>query len=140
MDDNYENWMQLAAQIIIEVIEDYRNSRDHYQRVSLIKWFDTSYGITICDLAGMNSEYIKREVQYIDKQEHIRNDNKGIKKVYPATGKESKYQVKGYNLQKKPNKKRDLQSDAGGDRLLEAFRYYKQAGKSCDWLPVSTKI
>lgn len=137
MDDNYESWMQLAAQIIIEVIEDYRISRDHFRRESLIRWFDTPYGKTICDLAGMNSEYIKREVQYIEK--HIRNDNKGIKKVYPATGKESKYQVKGYNLQKEPYKEGDLQSNAGGDRLLEAFRYFKQAGKSCNWLPVSTK-
>ena len=138
--DNYESWMQLAAQIIIEVIEDYRNSRDHFRRDSLIRWFDTPYGITICDLAGMDPEYIKREVQYIDKQEHIRNDNKGIKKVYSATGKESKYPVKGYNLQKEPDKEGDFQSDAGGDRLLEAFRYFKQAGKSCDWVPVSTKI
>lgn len=125
MDDNYESWMQLAAQIIIEVIEDYRISRDHFQRDSLIKWFDTPYGKTICDLAGMDSEYIKKGVQYIDKKEHIGNDNKRTKKVYSATGKESKYQIKGYNLQKEPYKEGDQQSNAGRDRLFKAFRYYK---------------
>ena len=137
MDDNYKNGQRLALQIIIEVIEDYKATRDHYRKEALLRWFDTGYGGTVCELAGMDPDYIKREVQNIEK--HIRYDNKRAKEVHPATGKESKYQVKGYNLQKEPDKEGDLQSDAGGDRLLEAFRYFKQAGKSRDWLPVSTK-
>ena len=137
MDDNYKNWQRLALRIIIEVIEDYKATRDHYKKEALLRWFETGYGGTVCELAGMDPDYIKREVQNIEK--HIRYDNKGAKEVYPATGKESKYQTKGYNLQKEPYKEGDLQSNAGGDKLLEAFRYYKQAGKSCDWLPFSTK-
>ena len=138
MDDNYKNWQRLALQIIIEVIEDYKATRDHYRKEALLRWFDTGYGGTVCELAGMDPDYIKREVQNIEK--HIGYDNKGAEEVYPATGKESKYQTKGYNLQKEPDKEGDLSSDAGGDRLLEACRYYKQAGKSCDWVPFSTKI
>ena len=138
MDDYIKNWQRLALQIIIETIEDYKDTRDQYKKEALIRWFDTGYGSTVCELAGMDPDYIKREVQHIEK--HIRNDNKGIKKVYPATGKESKYPVEGYNLQKEPDKEGDQQSDAGGDRLLEAFRYFKQARPSCDWVPFSTKI
>ena len=63
MDENYENWSYLAAGIIIEVIEDYRASRDKYYKTAMLRWFDTSYGNTICELAGLSSDYIKREVQ-----------------------------------------------------------------------------
>ena len=138
MDDYIKNWQCLSLQIIIEVIEDYKVTRDQYKKEALIRWFDTGYGSTVCELAGMDPDYIKREVQHIEK--HIRNDNKGTKKVYPAAGKESKYPVEGYNLQKEPYKEGDQQSDGGGDQLLAAFRYYQQKGKSCDWLPFSTKI
>ena len=138
MDDNYKNWQQLALRIIIEVIEDYKVTRDYYRKEALLRWFDTGYGGTVCELAGMDPDYIKREVQNIEK--HIRYDNQGTQKVYPTAGQESKYQTKGYNLQKEPDKEGDQQSDAGGDRLLEAFRYFKQARPSCDWVPFSTKI
>ena len=138
MDDNYKNWQRLALQIIIEVIEDYKVTRDRYRKEALLRWFDTGYGGTVCELAGMDPDYIKREVQNIEK--YNRYDNEGTKEVYPTAGKESKYQIKGYNLQKEPNKEGDQQSDAGRDRLLEAFRYYQQAGSCCDWVPFSTKI
>ena len=138
MDDNYRNWQLLATQIIIEIVEDYRDTRDQYKKEALIRWFDTGYGSTVCELAGMDPDYIKREVQHIEK--HIRNDNQGTQKIYQTAGKESKYPAEGYNLQKEPDKKRDQQSNGGGDQLLAAFRYYQQKGKSCDWIPFSTKI
>lgn len=139
MDDNYESWMYLASQIIIEIIEDIRSTRDHYKKEALYRWFDTPYGNTVCELAGVNSDYIKREVQYLEKRD-FKNDNTRIKKVYQTAGQEGKYPVKGYNVQKKSNSEGNIQSSTGGDRLLEAFRYYQQKGKSCDWVPFSTKI
>lgn len=137
MDDNYKNWQRLALHIIIEVIEDYKITRDYYRKEALLKWFDTGYGSTVCELAGMDPDYIKREVQNIEK--YIRYDNKGIKKVYPSAGKKSKYPVEGHNLSKEPYQKRNKSCDGGGDKLLEAFRYYQQAGKGCNWIPFSTK-
>ena len=138
MDDNYKNWRRLALQIIIEVIEDYKATKDHFRKEALLKWFDTGYGSSVCELAGMDPDYIKREVQNIEK--YIRYDNKGIKKVYPSAGEKGKYPVKGYNISEELNQKRNKPGDGGGDKLLEAFRYYQQAGKSSDWIPFSTKI
>lgn len=138
MDDNYISWQLLSAQIIIEIIEDIRITKDRYKKEALYRWFDTPYGNTICELAGMNAEYIKREVQYIEnyKQANIRDDNKGIKETYKKISEKSKYKVKEYQQAQEGS----ISGCTTGDRLLEAFRYYKQAGKSCNWVPYSTKI
>lgn len=61
--DYANNWRLLASQIIIEVIEDYRECRDKYRKEALIKWFDTPYGMDLCILAGLDPEYIKQEVK-----------------------------------------------------------------------------
>lgn len=76
MDENYENWKHLAAGIIIEIIEDYRYSNDKYYKEAMLRWFDTAYGSTICELAGISPDFIKKEVQKngkVDKT-YLRND------------------------------------------------------------------
>ena len=112
MDEYYKNWQRFALRIIIEVIVDYKITRDKYRKEALLRWFDTGYGGTVCELAGMDPDYIKREVQNIDKR-HITNDNERTQKVYPSAGKESKYPAKGYNLQKEPYKEGDQQGNGG---------------------------
>ena len=62
-----ENYRQLAAQIIIEIIEDYHSTRDKYRKEAMIKWFDTPYGSALCEFTGVDPDVIKEEV--------IRNEN-----------------------------------------------------------------
>ena len=138
MEDNYENWQRLALQIIIKVIEDYKSTSDTFLKESLLKWFDTGYGASICELAGMDPDYIKKEVYAIEK--HIRYDNTGAKKVHPTTSEESKYTAKRYNIQEEFDKKGNKSCYGRRDKLLTAYRYYQQKGQSCDWIPPCTKI
>ena len=81
-----ENYKYLAAQIIIEIIEDYKISKrrkDKYKCEALLRWFDTPYGDSICELAGYDPNYIKKEVQNIESYKtNIINDYKGIKEIY----------------------------------------------------------
>lgn len=65
--DYYEEWKSLAAQIIIEIMEDYKATSDVFLKKTLLKWFDTDYGTAICELAGIDPYYIKREVQRIER-------------------------------------------------------------------------
>ena len=135
MDDNYESWRILSAHIIIEVIEDYRATSDHYRKEALLRWFDSAYGNNICALAGMDPDYIKREVQKIekDRQAYITDDHKRIKKAYKEAGEKSQYKAPEY----KQAKEGSIESCTGGDRLLEAFRYYQQKRQGHYWLPYS---
>ena len=135
MDDNYENWRILSAHIIIEVIEDYRTTADHYRKEALLRWFDSAYGSNICALAGMDPEYIKREVQKIekDRQAYITDDNKGTKETYKKASEKSQYKAQEHQQEKEGS----IESCTGRDRLLEAFRYYQQKRQGHHWLPYS---
>ena len=75
----------LAIHIIIRIMKDLKRTRDPFTRDALLKWFDSGWGITICDFIGIESVYIKEVLKHETAKKHIRNDCQGVKKVYQKT-------------------------------------------------------
>ena len=85
---------ELAASIVEAILYDIKRTKDPFLYDSLLRWFDTSYGITICDIADMDPEKIKkyiREVKTLEKRTKAdrRNDYQRVKEVYQERGKKS---------------------------------------------------
>ena len=56
---NMDPYQLLAIHIIIRIRKDLKHMRNQYDINHLLDWFDTSWGVTICDLIGVEASYIK---------------------------------------------------------------------------------
>lgn len=78
----------LAYNIILRIVKDFKRTRDPFTRESLLRWFDSSWGITVCDFIGINSVYMKEVLKRETAKKHIRNDYARAAKVYSKRSKE----------------------------------------------------
>ena len=81
----------LAIGIIIRIRKDLHRTRDKHAIQHLLKWFDTPWGVTICDFIGVDSVYIKEVLAHETAEKHSRDDRKRITEAYPARNQKSEY-------------------------------------------------
>lgn len=67
---NMDPYQLLAIHIIIRIRKDLKRTRDPYEIAALLRWFDTSWGITICDLIGVEASYIKEVLKNETAKKH----------------------------------------------------------------------
>lgn len=85
---NDESITYLAGSIVEAVLYDIKHTRDPYKYKALLKWFDTSYGSCVCELAGVDPEQISKKIQeVVDREKRTKayraDDYKRVKKVHP---------------------------------------------------------
>lgn len=87
--DNYdEGYAYLAGAIIEAVLYDFYITSDQHRKSYLLQWFTTSYGNTICELAGVDPDQIKNRMEVYKNESaktNKRYDGKRIKKIYRKT-------------------------------------------------------
>ena len=83
---NNEGYKYLAGAVVEAVIFDYERTSDAYKKDALLKWFDTRYGSGLCEMVGIDPEYIKNKLEVMHYEKTYRRyDRKGVKKVYRKT-------------------------------------------------------
>ena len=90
----------LAVHIIIRIYKDLKRTRDPFTREALLKWFETSWGVTICDFIGIDSVYIQEVMKIETTKKHRRNDSKRVEEVYPEGNEESEHSTEEHRQKK----------------------------------------
>ena len=90
----YENWQLLAGAVIEKIIYDYNTAgKDSFKKEAMLRWFDTSYAGSLCELVGLDPLFIKESIRRCNSEKttkkYFRHDYPGIKEVYPEVSEKS---------------------------------------------------